>query len=106
MCHLSSICCGSNDPAYKAFDCVGQCAACYCYQRAMDLTDTKPNYPVPAIPLQVVWPDKMNYVGYADMIYIDSLQYGEDDPQMVCAWDFWQGGNAIAGGTGKYTRMY
>jgi hypothetical protein len=43
------------------------------------------HYPVPAIPLQVVWPA----VGYMGMVYIDSLQHGEDDPMMRCCWDFY-----------------
>lgn len=46
-----------------------------------------PNYPVPAIPLQVVWPSE--HTGYEGMIYIDSLQHGEDDPMIRCCWDFY-----------------
>lgn len=45
----------------------------------------EPRFPVPAIPLQMVWPP----MGYDNMIYIDSLQYGEDDPVMRCCWDFY-----------------
>src|SRR5260221_5681519 len=51
---------------------------------------SKPNYPVPAIPLRIVYPHE----GYADMIYIDDVT-DPDDPIMVCAWDFWQGANCI-----------
>lgn len=61
-----------------------------------------PNYPMPAIPLKVVWPDAMNYMGYKDMIYIDDVSE-PDDPVMVCAWDFYLGANRI-GKYGEYTR--
>lgn len=44
------------------------------------------NHPVPAIPVNVVWN------GYPDVLYIDDLRYGEDDPQMVRLWDFYKGG--------------
>lgn len=66
----------------------------------------KPHYPVPAIPLQVVWPDTDGCIGYKDMIYIDTLQYGEDDPYMVCAWDFWKLDPDRIGNYGEYTRVY
>lgn len=52
----------------------------------------KPHYPVPAIPLQVRYPDEHPWAapegGYMKMIYIDALNYGDDDPVMVCCWDF------------------
>lgn len=56
------------------------------------------NYPMPAIRLQVVWPD----VGYANMIYIDAIT-DHDDRVMVCAWDFHLGRSRI-GKYGEYTR--
>lgn len=62
----------------------------------------KPYYPLPAIPLQVVWPDPDNHIGYKDMIYIDDVS-DPDDPVMVCAWDFYDGPNHI-GQHGEYTR--
>ncbi len=75
-----------------------QCGYCARYQAG----NGEPHFPVPAIPLQVVWPDASNMIGYKDMIYIDSLQHGEDDPVMVCAWDFHEGPNRI-GKYGEYT---
>lgn len=57
---------------------------------------------LPAVPLQVVWPDMDNCVGYKDMIYIDNIT-DPDDPVMVCAWDFYLGENRI-GNHGEYTR--
>lgn len=61
----------------------------------------EPRFPVPVIPLQVVWPDDLNSFGYKDMIYIDDIGH-RDDPVMVCAWDFYEGPNRI-GELGKYT---
>lgn len=60
------------------------------------------NYPVPAIPLRVVWPSDETKSGYKDMIYIDDVS-DPDDPLMVCAWDFWPGPERI-GNYGEYTR--
>lgn len=61
-------------------------------------------YPVPAIPLQVVYP--FNGEGYKDMIYIDDVS-DPDDPIMVCAWDFHEGPfgerSACIGKRGEYT---
>lgn len=71
----------------------------------------EPRFPVPAVPLRVVWPDtwrivyrNINYTGYRDMIYIDDVS-DPDDPVMVCAWDFYEGPNRI-GKWGEYTRTY
>jgi hypothetical protein len=44
-----------------------------------------PNYPVPAIPLEVHWWD----TGYPGMVYIDANSY-PDDPIMVWFYDFWR----------------
>lgn len=43
-----------------------------------------PNYPAPAIPLSVHWPD----TGYIGMVYIDDDR-NPDDPIMVYQWDEW-----------------
>lgn len=41
-----------------------------------------PNYPVPTIPLTV------DFISYGpEFIHIDSLEYGEDDPQLVAIYD-------------------
>jgi hypothetical protein len=45
----------------------------------------KPNYPVPAIPLEVHWQD----TGYRGMVYIDDNSY-PDDPIMVWFYDGWR----------------
>lgn len=49
------------------------------------------NHPLPVIPLQVVWPSD----GHLGCVYIDDLRYGEDDPHMVRAWDFWVGKGVV-----------
>lgn len=63
-----------------------------------------PRFPVPAVSLQVVWPDPTNSIGYKDMIFIDDVS-DPDDPIMVCCWDFYNGSNAVNGGVGIYTNM-
>lgn len=45
--------------------------------------NTKPHYPVPAIPLRVV--HGTDYM--ADTVYIERLNYGEDDPVIVSVLD-------------------
>lgn len=61
----------------------------------------EPRFQVPAIPLEVVYPDG-GVRGYEAMVYIDDVS-DPDDPQMVCAWDFYSGPCCI-GRRGEYTR--
>lgn len=44
------------------------------------------NYPVPAIIYEAVFP--WEQAGYVDLIYVNDLSCGEDDPVLVCCWDF------------------
>lgn len=46
----------------------------------------KPHYPLPAIPLEVHWPD----TGYAGMVYIDDIT-DPNDPVIVRYWDYYTG---------------
>ena len=45
-----------------------------------------PRYPVPAIPLLI---GGLDHDGYPGMLYVDDMRFGEDDPQMIAVWDFW-----------------
>lgn len=69
----------------------------------------EPNYPVPAIPLLVMYPqniiDGCDCEGYADMVYIDDISRGADDPVMVCCWDFYLPGCSPEW-VGKYCPTY
>lgn len=49
-----------------------------------------PHYPVPMIPLNVVWPDDSMTYGYKGMLFIEDIAV-PDDPTIVCCWDFYPG---------------
>ena len=57
-------------------------------------------FPVPAIPLKVhLWED-----AYPLVVYIDNVQ-DEEDPIMVCFWDFWPYPDMDWPQRGTYTRV-
>jgi hypothetical protein len=62
----------------------------------------KPHYPVPAIIYEAVFP--WEDAGYADMIYVNDLSGGEDDPYLVACWD-WDFG-VFCEWRGKYQPCY
>lgn len=45
-----------------------------------------PHHNLPAIIYEAVFP--WQDAGYLGMIYVNDLSYGEDDPILVCCWDF------------------
>lgn len=61
-----------------------QCVMCEMYSKGL----LSPHYPVPAIPLRVQFMDPYGEYSYIQMMHIDALNHGEDDPVMVCCWDF------------------
>jgi len=60
----------------------------YCERMNYHEARLEPRYPLPAIPLQVAFP--WEDYSYEGMIYINALNYGEDDPILVCCWDFYE----------------
>lgn len=67
--------------AERSWDCHGEHGPCDdCWH--MLNANYNPRH-VPTIPM------KTEFYGYLGLIYIDSLQYGEDDPIMIAAWDGW-----------------
>lgn len=60
----------------------------------------QPNHPLPAIIYETVFP--WEPYGYIDMIHVNDLSYGEDDPVLVCCWDFY----SLNEWWGKYQHCY
>jgi hypothetical protein len=76
-----------NPPVSRAYFICGETKLlCSIYETWYFTGITPPQYPVPAIPLEVRWPNKYPYI---NILYIDALHHGEDDPQMVWTWDWW-----------------
>lgn len=59
---------------------------------------------VPAIIYSVVFP--WEPAGYVEMIYVNDLSYGEDDPVLCACWDFYIETWVDIGWKGVYQHCY
>lgn len=67
-----------------------------------------PNHNLPAIIYDAVFPWELGSFrnGYLDMIYVNDLSYGKDDPILVCCWDFYAHDLRSQEWWGKYQHCY